>query len=440
MTGSGSTTLFWFLAALATVAALLPVALPLLRRPPVLPADQAQRLAVYRDRRQELQRDREAGRITEADAQAALDRLAADLSETMALDERAAAAAGRPAGSSATASSATSPSATTSSASAATAFTAPDARHRLLALLLMVTIPIGALGLYNAIGMPQIIDIDPRIARGETTPEQLDEAIATLRKRIDGNDKDLEALVLLAQAYRAKQDLASALPVYERIEKLLPPELPGSARLLADYAETLVVHRNGNFDGQPLALLERALKINPDDQKALGLYGAGLYRTGKAAQALVPLRKLQQSLPAGEQQQAIGSLIQRIDGELAPAATASATDGVLISGSVRVADTLRDKYDRNATLFIVAREAGGPPMPIAVLRLSGGTMPQDFALGDRNAMTPDRKLSAMSAVTIEARLSASGNAIRQPGDLIGSVTPIKPGQRDLQIVIDRTVP
>ena len=444
---------FWFLAALITVAALASVAVPLLRRSARAPLDQQQRLAVYRDRKREIKQERDAGRLTADEAEQSLRGLTVELSENLPD----------------LANESTNESANESASVAAKVSVAlsGNRQHRVLAILLALTIPIGALGLYNALGMPQIIGVDANLARGEPTVDQVDEAIVSLKQRTAKSPADLEGLSLLAQAYRVKGDAPGAVGVYEQAVKVLPAGKPESARLLADYAELLLLMRNGKFEGEPMALLERALTYNSDDQKTLGLYGAGLYRAGKATQALVALRKLQASLPAGEQQEAIASLVQRISGELTsagsgsssgagagavttpavavtppgPAATAVATSSeVLFNGTVRVSDELMLKYDRKATLFVVAREAGGPPMPVAVLRLAGRGMPVNFELGDQHSMTGDRKLSTMASVTIEARLSSSGNAIRQPGDLIGSSAAIKPGQRDLQIVIDRLVP
>ena len=79
-------------------------------------------------------------------------------------------------------------------------------------------------------------------------------------------------------------------------------------------------------------------------------------------------------------------------------------------------------------------------MPLAVLRGTASELPRRFALDDTMAMTPTAKISGAQAVRIEARISRSGNATPQPGDLVGSSVVVKPGARDLAIVIDKVLP
>lgn len=92
------------------------------------------------------------------------------------------------------------------------------------------------------------------------------------------------------------------------------------------------------------------------------------------------------------------------------------------------------------TLFIFARAEKGPRMPLAILSLKAAELPTRFSLDDSNAMAPGMKLSAFPAVMVVARISKSGNASAQPGDLEGSVGPLKPGTQNLQISIDKVLP
>ena len=79
-------------------------------------------------------------------------------------------------------------------------------------------------------------------------------------------------------------------------------------------------------------------------------------------------------------------------------------------------------------------------MPLAVLRIPARELPKDFVLDDSMGMGPGVKLSAAPAVVVEARISKSGNAIAQPGDLFGKSAPVKPGTTGLRISIDQVVP
>jgi len=79
-------------------------------------------------------------------------------------------------------------------------------------------------------------------------------------------------------------------------------------------------------------------------------------------------------------------------------------------------------------------------MPLAVLRTTPGKLPLSFTLDDSMAMTPQMKISGAAAVLVEARVSRSGNATPQPGDLTGTSAAVKPGTREVKVVIDKVVP
>ncbi|HEX7557969.1 MAG TPA: c-type cytochrome biogenesis protein CcmI, partial [Usitatibacter sp.] len=130
-------------------------------------------------------------------------------------------------------------------------------------------------------------------------------------------------------------------------------------------------------------------------------------------------------------------------GKILPAERVAKAPGPVpgsVSGSVGVAPQLTAQVSNAATLFIFARAEGGARMPLAVLRRSASELPMSFALDDSMAMTPATKISGAPAVRIEARISRSGNATPQPGDLVGTSGIVKPGARDVKIVVDKVLP
>jgi hypothetical protein len=118
---------------------------------------------------------------------------------------------------------------------------------------------------------------------------------------------------------------------------------------------------------------------------------------------------------------------------------ATANPGASVSGSVSVAPAIATQVDGAATLFVFARAEHGPRIPLAVVRTTAATLPMQFKLDDSQAMSPNTKLSGAKAVRIEARVSRSGNATPQPGDLTGASGVVKPGDRDVKVVIDSVV-
>ena len=111
-----------------------------------------------------------------------------------------------------------------------------------------------------------------------------------------------------------------------------------------------------------------------------------------------------------------------------------------IVGRVDLEAALASKVALNDTVFIFARAAEGPRMPLAVLRIPAKELPRDFSLDDSMSMAPGVKLSAAPSVIVEARISKSGNALPQSGDLFGRSAPLKPGATGVRITIDQVVP
>jgi len=130
--------------------------------------------------------------------------------------------------------------------------------------------------------------------------------------------------------------------------------------------------------------------------------------------------------------------------ETVPAAVgkpvATAPGGARITGTVELSSRLQARVSAGATLYIYAKSSELHGMPLAVLRVAAERWPLAFTLDDSNAMQPSRTLSSAESVTVEARISPSGNAIAQRGDPIGAVQNVSPGKgTPVRIVIDRSV-
>ncbi|MGA0796198.1 MAG: c-type cytochrome biogenesis protein CcmI [Quisquiliibacterium sp.] len=432
---------FWLVIAALACAATATLVLPLLRsgRRVVTPSgsDEHLRLAIYRDRRAEIENERLAGRLTDDEAARAQEEL---------LDE------------------------------AAVQFREPQdaaphvrrsARPTLIAALVALVLPLAAVFVYALIGSPSLVAMSVAELRGEISGESLDRTIAELQKRVGKAPEDGEAWAMLGQAHRMAGNIPPARQALERAIALRP----GDARITADYAEILVMSADGNFSGRPFELLERALQLDPDDEKAIALMAAAQYRRGDRAQALRYMRKLAANMPPGSHEaQRLGEVITKIESEIAASAQSSATvqpaspqaatavspasgkrdgaspppsgaiDASAISGRIQIDDALRAQAVPGTTLFVVARGNDGSRIPLAALRLAVGDWPLEFSLGDAQAMNPQRLISKASGVVIEARISRSGTAGRQSGDLFGTSAEVGPGAREVLIRIDQRVP
>ena len=139
--------------------------------------------------------------------------------------------------------------------------------------------------------------------------------------------------------------------------------------------------------------------------------------------------------------EAIAAMAAANAGAGSGAGSGAAGSGTTVSGEVSLAAALRARATPGATLFIVAKSVDSPGAPVAVYRSGVGTWPVQFTLDDSEAMLPGRNLSTAGRVTIEARISRSGQAQPAAGDLTGSSGVINPADHQvLKILIDQVVP
>lgn len=339
-------------------------------------------------------------------------------------------------------------------------------RGRWAPVALAVLIPAAAVGLYLKIGTPGAVVPEaasqpmaaaasgPQGSSPHSTSFDAIRAMADkLAERLKANPDDGAGWAMLARSYNVLGRFPEAADAYARAEKLLPPD----AQLLADHADALAMSQGQKLDGEPLAILQRALKVDPANFKALALMGTAAFDRKDYKGAIGYWEKVVKTAPADSEftqslQASLDEARALAEGRTPPAAlpaimpvaqeaaAPAAANGGQISGQVRVAPALAGKVAPGDTLFIFARAENGPRMPLAILNLKASQLPARFSLDDSNAMAPGMNLSAFPAVKVVARISKSGNASAQSGDLEGSVGPVKPGTQNIQINIDRAIP
>jgi len=123
-----------------------------------------------------------------------------------------------------------------------------------------------------------------------------------------------------------------------------------------------------------------------------------------------------------------------------PSTASASAAAAMLEGTVELADALKSQVPAGVTLFVVAKAVDAPGPPVAVMRTTISQWPMRFSLDDANAMVPGRTLSSAGAVTVEARVSRSGMATPQPGDLQSVVVTLKSHDRkSLRLLIDHVI-
>ena len=448
--------LFWA-AALALLAVTLAVLLwPLMRRRAAdAPSEEAARVAVFRDQKRQLDEDRAAGVIGEDEHRAGVDELTRRLG--LELDR-------------------------------ATVTVPAEARERhgfLAALAVVAIVPAGVIVLYLALGTPDALRESARAAARPTDAEIVG-MVDRLAARMKANPDDPKGWRLLGRSYAALGRYDDSSQAYAQAVQRGGED----ADVLADWAEVMAIGQNKKVSGQPEALAKRALALQPDHPKALALLATAAFERRDFDASLALWQRLQASLPPGSEDAAQAAAavaeVERVRGAsggspsaptgaappaamaarpptataaipaptasggsaapgaaAAPGATAtpgSTAAATSVTGQVDLAPAVASRASPDDTLFIFARAKNGPRMPLAVQRSAGAQWPRSFRLDDSMSMAGGPKLSAADSVVVEARLTRSGNATPQPGDIVGSAVEVKPGAHDVRIVLDRTLP
>ena len=247
-------------------------------------------------------------------------------------------------------------------------------------------------------------------------------------------------LIASAEAARSRRDLAAAAAAYRQLATMQQM----TADTWADYADVAAALNGNSLLGEPEKYLQAALSLDPQHPKALWLEGSLQHETGQYAQAVSTWQKLAEVLGPGSADAKVIAANLAEDQQLAgpaPAAVAAEHAGdVAVRGEVLLSDALRPRVPSGLTLFIVAKSVNSPGPPVAILRTTTGNWPVRFELNDTLAMIPNRKLSTAGLVTIEARVSKSGQAMPQSGDLLGVTSPLDPtAGKPVRILIERVV-
>lgn len=271
--------------------------------------------------------------------------------------------------------------------------------------------------------------------------EQMLDMVQTLAKRLAAQPKDPEGWAMLARSYATLGRHDDALPAYARALALSP----GDAPLMADYADTLALQQGRSLTGKPLEWVRKALAADPQQPKALLLAGTEAFDRKAYAEAAGFFERAERSAAPGS------SLLEQARQALADARQAGglpatsmpapvAAGDARIQGRVSLSPALAAQVRPDDTVFVFARPAQGARMPLAVLKRKASALPFEFTLDDSLAMSPQARLSGAGQVIVSARISRSGQAQPQPGDLEAPATaPLALGSLGVALQISQTV-
>jgi len=405
-------TVFWIVVALFIVVALLLTLPPLIRnRSSAAVSGGAANVAVYRDQLRELESDMRAGSLSAELYEQSRSEIEARLLEDLRRPDSA---------------------------------EAPGKSWRSAAIVLAIVIPLCAVGVYLIVGNPQALSpVEGGTGAHGLNQQQVQAMVDRLAERLKAHPEDSSGWVMLGRSYAVLGRFDEAVSAYAKAVE----RLPNDADVFADYADVLAMAQGGRLQGKPEEIIERALKIDPDNPKALALAGTVAFEKKDYQTAvnywehllrLVPqdsdfARSVSASIAEARE---LGGLVS--ESKTAPVAS-PAQGATGLSGVVKLAPELASKVAPTDTVFIFARAADGPRMPLAILRKQARELPVIFKLDDSMAMAPEMKISKFPQLVVGARISKSANAVPQAGDLQGMSGTVTNGTGGITVLIDTQI-
>jgi len=328
----------------------------------------------------------------------------------------------------------------------------PPTAHWISIIFVIVLIPLISIGGYLRLGQVQSIE-NKAIDTKDSQQSSIEMMVTKLQERLAKNPDNLTDWDMLARTLTVLERFSEANDAFIKTLALGGDADP---EILISFAESLGKAHAGELTGLPSLLLDKALQLEPNNQKALWIYGFAAMQTQQYVLAAERWQRLLEQIPAEETnaRQTLTSAIAEARQLAQTPAMSDATAEISTKPSTTITEKvtqiqvhvtldahLQAQLQPTDTVFIYAKAMQGPPMPLAVVKKLASELPLTVTLDDSMAMTPEMKLSSFKQVNVAARISSSGSAMTESGDLLGQMDAIDLEQTTaINITIDQIVP
>lgn len=391
---------FWLPAGLLLLTALAFLLIPVLRIRKLQAEEDrtALNVTLYQERLQELEAQRQAGVLDDAQMQAGRAEAARELlDDTEGVQRRSSVLGGK------------------------------------IPLVSALLVPVLGVALYLHWGALDQVEQTRQLAAMQ--PQSIEEMTARLEQTVNQQPDSAEGWYFLGRTYMAQERAGDAAKAFERAV-----EIAGRApELLGQWAQALYFAEGKQWNEQLQGLTDEALKADPEEVTSLGLLGIAAYESQRYADAVRYWERLVAVLPEQDPSRAaIAGGIERArqqmgEGEQPSAAAEPSAKVHALEVSVSLSPEVQQKVQPDDAVFVFARALSGPPMPLAVKRLKVSDLPTQISLSDVDAMMPELKISRFDQVQLVARISRAGNATQ--GEWTGQTGPVANTARDVQALL-----
>ncbi|MDE1164265.1 MAG: c-type cytochrome biogenesis protein CcmI [Pseudomonas sp.] len=289
-----------------------------------------------------------------------------------------------------------------------------------LPIVAAVLVPVLALGLYLHYGALDKVELTTEFAK---PPTSMADMTQRLERAVAAQPDSAEGLFFLGRTYMSQNRPADAAQLFERTVKLAGRQ----PEVLGQWAQALYFAGDKKWSPQLQSLTDEALQGDPKEVTSLGLRGIAAFEGERYQEAVDYWQRLLAVLPADDPSRAAleGGIKRAADKLVAGGgalAQKPAAATALMKVRVALGADLKSKVQPGDSVFVFARAASGPPMPLAVKRMTVADLPADVQLADADAMMPQMKLSNFPEVQLVARISRAGQPTK--GEWIGRSQPL----------------
>ena len=317
---------------------------------------------------------------------------------------------------------------------------------KIISILIFILVPVFVLTIYSYIGSSNSIEL---LATNTSSQELSNDNLVSVEEMLKGVERRLiddpdnaNDWLMLANSYVVLKRFTDAVRAYENLYRLNGDD----PSLLFRYADVLAMANSGIFKGKPTELVKKGLQLDPENTMGLWLAGLAEYEEGRINKAIDYWQRVLPKLEKGsDEEKNIKKYIEFAAKENNISLDNSAVEKTNLSEySIKLNIELSSEFsavDINNTVFIYAKPVNSNiKMPIVVLRKKVSDLPLELSLDDSMSMLPNNKLSGYESVIVLARISKTGNAKSEKGDLIGVSNPISTRSKEtIKIIINSIV-
>lgn len=315
---------------------------------------------------------------------------------------------------------------------------------RLGIVLTVLFIPVFSVLMYIQYGEPQAIaqssiNLRDMAATRQQQTASLESVVGKLEAKLE-QQPSAKGYMMLGKTYLIIEQPEKSVTAYRKGLAIYPDD----AEMKFGLADSLAVIANNSLTGEPEKLILEGLKVKPDNIKGLWLAGMAAKQRGDTSVAVTYWKKVASLLPKDSRDyEELTGLIAETEGvAVATIQKVETTSNnkvmAKITVAVDIAPAIKEKLKSEQTVFIYAKAASGPPMPLAAVRKQVKDLPLTVVLTDAMAMMPQFKLSAFKAFKVGARVSMSGTPTKQAGDITAGPVAASLGD-DLKLSLDTIV-